>query len=53
VAKSEAQKKLAHKLRQGLKLDPRASRGNWGNVKPITKVRPNKKREELYNDSYQ
>jgi hypothetical protein len=51
MSKTESQKKLTHKIRQGLKIDPRAMRGSWNGVKPITKVKPNKKKEDMSNEA--
>jgi len=50
VAKSKAKKQREHLIRQG-KYDPSISRGSWFGVKPITKVKPNK-RKDYYDDEY-
>lgn len=46
MARSKARKKLESKLRQG-KSDPRMQRGSWHGVKPITKVKPNKRKDDI------
>jgi hypothetical protein len=50
MAKSKAKKKLDHKLRQmdnDILIHPSNKRGSWGNVNPVTKSIPNKKRRFL------
>lgn len=48
MSRSSAQKKLAHKLRQNpTGHDPRNSRGSWHGVKPISKVRPGKRKYDI------
>ncbi|MFC4808682.1 hypothetical protein [Paenibacillus sp. GCM10023250] len=43
MAKSEARKRLEKKMRQGGQ-DPRTLRGSWNGVKPVTRVKPDKRR---------
>lgn len=43
MSKSMAKKKREHLVRQG-KYDPLMSRGSWFGVKPITKIKPNKRK---------
>ncbi|WP_336784068.1 hypothetical protein [Paenibacillus illinoisensis] len=47
MATSAAKKKLLHALRQKGKgaHDPRASRGSWGNVKPVVRIKESKRNE--------
>ncbi|AEO93756.1 gp498 [Bacillus phage G] len=40
MAKSKSQKKLAHKLKNGVNLDPRNQRGDFGSLTGITKSTP-------------
>lgn len=49
MADSKSKKKLKHKLRQKGNdgFDPRMKRGTWGSLNPITKIKPNKKRDFL------
>jgi hypothetical protein len=46
MAKSKSKKQLLSKVKQG-KSDPRNSRLDWGNIKPITKIRENKRKKDL------
>ncbi|WP_308638218.1 hypothetical protein [Paenibacillus silvisoli] len=43
MAKSTARKQLEKKLRQG-GTDPRQLRGSWNGVKPVTKIKPDKRK---------
>ncbi len=54
MATSAAKKKLLHSLRQKGKNahDPRASRGSWGAVKPILRVKENKRKDDYYADDW-
>jgi hypothetical protein len=45
MAKSTARKKLEKRLQQGA-LDPRMHRGSWNGVKPVTKIKPDKRKYE-------
>jgi hypothetical protein len=49
MAKSSARKKREHRVRQG-KLNPENSRGSWNGVMPVTKVKPNKKKDHRFGD---
>jgi hypothetical protein len=44
MAKSKSRKKLLSKIRQG-KIDPRTQRGSWNGVNPVSRVKPNKRKE--------
>ncbi|SEP10703.1 hypothetical protein [Paenibacillus sp. OV219] len=44
MAKSDARKRLEQKLRQG-SVDPRMQRGSWNGVKPVTQIKPDKRRK--------
>jgi hypothetical protein len=46
VAKSLARKRMEKKLQRG-SIDPRLQRGNWNGVKPVTQVKPNKRKYVL------
>lgn len=50
MARSSSKKKLESLLRQG-KLDPRMKRGSWNGIKPITKIKNNKKKNYCDYDS--
>ncbi|BBH21955.1 hypothetical protein Back11_33000 [Paenibacillus baekrokdamisoli] len=43
MAKSLARKRMEKKLQRG-SMDPRLLRGNWNGVKPVMKVKPNKRK---------
>ncbi|MBM7565910.1 hypothetical protein [Paenibacillus sacheonensis] len=43
MAKSAARKRIEQRLRQG-GMDPRQQRGNWNGVKPVTRVKPDKRK---------
>jgi len=43
MSKSAARKKMEKRMRQGV-LDPRMQRGSWHGVKPVTKVKPDKRK---------
>lgn len=52
MAKSSSKKKLESKLRHNKEsFDPRLNRGSWNGIKPITKIRENKKKNDCYYDS--
>lgn len=46
MAKSLARKRMDKRLQQG-SMDPRLQRGNWNGVKPVTKVKPSKRKYVL------
>lgn len=51
MAKSAARKKIQHRLRQDPHAyDPRKTRGSWGNVKPILRIKPNRKKDVVIID---
>ncbi|SDX72470.1 hypothetical protein [Paenibacillus sp. CF384] len=43
MAKSTARKQRDKKLQQG-GMDPTMQRGNWNGVKPVTRVKPDKRK---------
>jgi len=40
MAKSASQKKLAHKLKNGINFDPRRHRGDFGDITGVKKATP-------------
>jgi hypothetical protein len=49
MAKSSAKKRREQLLRRG-KQDPVMQRGSWNGVKPVTRVKPNKKKDFIAYD---
>lgn len=47
MAKSRAKKQLEHRLRTTSTFDPRHHRGSWGTVKPVARIKGNKKKDYL------
>lgn len=47
---TDSQKKLKHKLRNGQKIDPRGQRGSWQGVKPVVRVKENRKKDDNYDN---
>lgn len=48
MSKSAARKKIEHQLRQNPNgFDPRKKRGHWGGVKPVPRIKPNRRRDEV------
>lgn len=57
MAKSKSQKMLAHKLRNGVNLDPRNRRGDFGVLNGVTKSTPTlvekqRRKENKYKKRY-
>jgi hypothetical protein len=48
MAKSAAQKKLSHSIRQNpTGFDPRLSRGSWNGVKPTPRIKQGKRKYDV------
>ncbi|WP_219835645.1 hypothetical protein [Paenibacillus sp. R14(2021)] len=43
MARSKARKRMEKQVQQG-GLDPRQQRGHWNGIKPITRVKPDKRK---------
>jgi hypothetical protein len=53
MAKSNSRKKRDRLIQNG-KLDPAIMRGSWNGIKPITKIKPNKRKDDYcdYDQAY-